>query len=286
MDSEKSFAGIMTPWTESKLLDEPIYRYISIEEFATVIELQKARLTRLDKFGDPWDSESFRHVATRDYLKSGEQFSKNNSFTSFPSTTLRSIVEPKDPSVANAEIAKFKETRTKNYILNSTKTGNPEISNLFDADFKRIKQETFAWCWTLNGPETMSMWMTYASSPTSLCIKSTPRQILKQLEPYQPKLFGKVSYSKDIPESLNYIPFSKLNSYEFEQEFRFVYTNSNVEQINLEYMSFNFNFPRKSEICFHPDAKRGYVSMIRNVAISRRSNLGFFEIFPNQNNLE
>ena len=267
MDIDVNFVDLLNPWTNLEDLDRPIYRYISFQEFASITELHIAQCKRLDSFNDPWDSAIYAGAFNQSFTKSGKQFEESITHTKITSQILSSNISDNDELDEPSKVENLDEYsrrhKTAYYSTERSATGNSEMLSPRDEELAKIRRENYAWCWTFNDPENMSMWLAYANSPTSVCLKSTPRIILESLNPFFPNYCGLVNYQQFENTESRYIPFTKIEAFKFENEFRFIYTNVESVTLNKPAMQLNFSLPIKSIIYLHPHARKGIVDLIR-----------------------
>jgi len=307
VDIKDPLIDLLNHWTPKDYLDRPIYRYMSFEEFASILEIKLARFNRIDLFGDPWDSAVYNEALVKKFSELVQKYgqysygfdlspkpinwnSNDNKIDGKEYFSVGKIEEefqlPKKYSgkVVDSNKSFMKSTDLTNQLIKVTpKTGSETFFNTFEDILALIRSENYAWCWTLNHPKNMTMWLTYANRSTSVCVQSTPRKIIRNLSADFQFICGKIDYQKLKLDNPEFIPFSKLQSYEFEHEFRFVFRKNNSKRDNPPKQDLTFYLPRNTRIYIHPHANLGLFKYIEKNLETHKNSYKLCKVIPNLN---
>jgi hypothetical protein len=252
--------------TDPSYLNSEIYRYIAIEEFARLVKESICRFTRISDFQDPWEGMNDNQAIAA--IDSGN----NMSLAWANAIGTRELISNKDKdlqltwaAMGNLNYEQLQritdeKSTSKNPINTYKLKKSPNTKTLSE-----IKRQTYAWCWTLNSPDKMNMWQSYAATSSYLCLRTTPRDVIKSLNLNSKFRVGKVSYEELVTDDYLDVAFQKTNSYSHEREFRFVQENASVLQESASHLYNNFAIPKDLTIFLHPLAMYSYKSLIEEI---------------------
>lgn len=121
----------------------------------------------------------------------------------------------------------------------------------YRCEFERIKRQSYVNCWRIDDNESFGMWSAYSDLETGIAIKTTAGKLIDAYNYNEREVditIGKVRYIDETDEMVQfpgmrlnclYIVFAKTKPYEYENELRLAFEDS--ENKDKEYLSIDIN---------------------------------------------